>query len=29
VICLPITEPVQDMVAQALNALHNRLHPAL
>ena len=29
VIRLPITEPVQDMVAQALNALHNRLHPAL
>lgn len=29
VIHLPITEPVQDMVAQALNALHNRLHPAL
>ena len=29
VIRLPITEPVQDMVAQALNALHSRLHPAL
>jgi gluconokinase len=29
VIRLPITEPVQDMVAQALNALHTRLHPAL
>ena len=29
VIRLPITEPVEDMVAQALNALHNRLHPAL
>ena len=29
VIRLPITEPVQDMVAQALNALHNCLHPAL
>lgn len=29
VIRLPITEPVQDMVAQALQALHNRLHPAL
>jgi carbohydrate kinase (thermoresistant glucokinase family) len=29
VIRLPITEPVQNMVAQALNALHNRLHPAL
>ena len=29
VIRLPITEPVQHMVAQALNALHNRLHPAL
>ena len=29
VIRLPITEPVQDMVAQVLNALHNRLHPAL
>ena len=29
VIRLPITEPVQDMVVQALNALHNRLHPAL
>ena len=29
VIRLPITEPVQDMVAQALNALQNRLHPAL
>ena len=29
VIRLPITEPVQDMVAHALNALHNRLHPAL
>jgi len=28
VIRLHITEPVQDMVAQALNALHNRLHPA-
>ena len=29
VIRLPITEPVQDMVAQALQALHSRLHPAL
>lgn len=29
VIRLPITEPVQDMVAQAVQALHNRLHPAL
>ena len=33
VICLPITEPVQDMVAQALAALQARttsqLHPAL
>ena len=29
VIRLPITEPVQDMVAHALNALHSRLHPAL
>lgn len=29
VIRLPITEPVEDMVAQALNALQNRLHPAL
>lgn len=29
VIRLPITEPVQDMVTQALLALHNRLHPAL
>ena len=29
VIRLPITEPVQDMVAQAVNALQNRLHPAL
>jgi gluconokinase len=29
VICLPITEPVQDMVAQAILALHSRLHPAL
>lgn len=29
VIHLPITEPVQDMVAQAVQALHNRLHPAL
>ena len=29
VIRLPITEPVQDMVVQALNALHIRLHPAL
>jgi len=29
VIQLPITEPVQDMVEQALNALHSRLHPAL
>ena len=29
VIRLPITEPVQDMVEQALNALHTRLHPAL
>ena len=29
VIRLPITEPVQDMVEQALNALHSRLHPAL
>jgi carbohydrate kinase (thermoresistant glucokinase family) len=29
VIRLPITEPVQDMVAQALQALHGRLHPAL
>ncbi len=29
VICLPITEPVQDMVAQAIQALQSRLHPAL
>ncbi len=29
VIRLPITEPVEDMVVQALNALQNRLHPAL
>jgi len=29
VIRLPITEPVQDMVEQVLNALHSRLHPAL
>jgi carbohydrate kinase (thermoresistant glucokinase family) len=29
VIRLPITEPVQDMVAQAILALHSRLHPAL
>ena len=29
VIRLPITKPVQDMVEQALNALHTRLHPAL
>lgn len=29
VIRLPITEPVQDMVEKALNALHSRLHPAL
>lgn len=29
VIRLPITEPVQDMVTQALQALHSRLHPAL
>ena len=29
VIRLPITEPVQDMVEQALHALHSRLHPAL
>jgi carbohydrate kinase (thermoresistant glucokinase family) len=29
VIRLPITEPVQDMVTQALKALHNRLHPVL
>jgi gluconokinase len=29
VIRLPITEPVQDLVAQALQALHSRLHPAL
>jgi carbohydrate kinase (thermoresistant glucokinase family) len=29
VIRLPITEPVQDMVTQALKALHSRLHPAL
>jgi carbohydrate kinase (thermoresistant glucokinase family) len=29
VIRLPITEPVQDMVAQTLQALHSRLHPAL
>ncbi|WP_300556387.1 gluconokinase [Limnohabitans sp. Rim8] len=29
VIRLPITEPIQDMVAQALQALHSRLHPAL
>jgi gluconokinase len=29
VIRLPITEPVQDMVAQAIQALHSRLHPAL
>ena len=29
VIRLPITEPVQDMVAQALQALQMRLHPAL
>ena len=29
VIRLPITEPVQDMVAQALQALQSRLHTAL
>ncbi len=29
VITLPITETVQDMVSQALQALHSRLHPAL
>jgi carbohydrate kinase (thermoresistant glucokinase family) len=29
VIRLAITEPVQDMVAQAVQALHSRLHPAL
>jgi carbohydrate kinase (thermoresistant glucokinase family) len=29
VIRLPITEPVQDMVTQAIQALHSRLHPAL
>jgi gluconokinase len=29
VICLPIHEPVQEMVVQALNALQSRLHPAL
>ena len=29
VITLPITETVQDMVTQALQALHSRLHPAL
>jgi carbohydrate kinase (thermoresistant glucokinase family) len=29
VIRLPITEPVQDMVEQALHALHSRMHPAL
>ena len=29
VIRLPITEPVQDMVAQAILALQSRLHPAL
>ena len=29
VIRLAITEPVQNMVAQALQALHSRLHPAL
>jgi carbohydrate kinase (thermoresistant glucokinase family) len=29
VIRLPITEPVQDMVALALEGLHKRLHPAL
>jgi carbohydrate kinase (thermoresistant glucokinase family) len=29
VITLPITEPVQDMVTQALQALRSRLHPAL
>ncbi len=29
VIRLPITEPVQDMVAQALQALQARLHPVL
>lgn len=29
VIPLAITEPVQNMVAQALQALHSRLHPAL
>jgi carbohydrate kinase (thermoresistant glucokinase family) len=29
VICLPIHEPVQDMVMQALNALQTRFHPAL
>jgi carbohydrate kinase (thermoresistant glucokinase family) len=28
VIRLPITEPVQNMVEQALQALHSRLHPA-
>ncbi len=29
VIRLPITEPVQEMVALALEGLHKRLHPAL
>jgi gluconokinase len=29
VITLPITETVQDMVTQALQALHSRVHPAL
>jgi carbohydrate kinase (thermoresistant glucokinase family) len=29
VIRLPITEPVQDMVTQAIQALHSRVHPAL
>jgi gluconokinase len=29
VICLTITEPVLDLIAQALQALHRRLHPAL
>ena len=29
VICLPIHEPVQEMVELALNALQSRLHPAL
>jgi carbohydrate kinase (thermoresistant glucokinase family) len=29
VIRLPITEPVHEVVAQALQALHSRLHPAI